>query len=199
MIINTKLLQMSVYVNISYSEGMRRYLCWIKVTFLNVWQCSQYFGLRALVMSLSHSGATCALRFDTLLTAHYCLSNTKAKGQLLFVTRLILCFFLAYSSDKGIVFLITTPLSKVSKEDKSQGLKHISLWRIICMLNMHINYLSMFKKTTDLRYLSEINLTYFTHLHYPGWPVSNSVCKPHPDFSQFKVIKWSPENSKALG
>lgn len=95
MIINTKSLQMSVHFNISYSEGMRRYLYWIKVTFLNVWECSQYFGLRASVMSLSHSGATCALRFDTLLTAHYCLSNTKAKGQLFFVIMLILCFFLA--------------------------------------------------------------------------------------------------------
>lgn len=118
-IINPKLLQMSVHFNISHSEGMRRCLCWIKVTFLNVWECSQYFGLRALVMSLSHSGATCALQFDTLLTAHYCLSNTKAKGQLLFVTMFILCFFLAYSSDKGIVFLITKPLSKVRKRDKS--------------------------------------------------------------------------------
>lgn len=120
--------------------------------FLTVWECSQSFSLRSLVMSFGHSEAPCALPSDTLPTCHYGLSNTKVKSQLLF-TMFVLWFSLVQNSDKGSIFHTHIFVRSKERKDKSQGHNHISLWRIICMLNMHINYIYASKNNNKLKTL----------------------------------------------
>lgn len=67
-------------------------------------------------------GATWALQPETRPASHWVLSNTKAKGQLLFISMLVPWFFWVTSSDKGVLSLIFISLSKVRKVEINHSL-----------------------------------------------------------------------------
>lgn len=77
--------------------------------------------------------------------------NTKAKGRLLFVTMLLLASTIF---SLGVKFRQRCNISHIHilikskrRRDKSQGHKHISLRRIICVFKMHLLYIHIcFKK-----------------------------------------------------
>ena len=73
-------------------------------------------------MSLGLVGPHGALQPETHPASHWDLSNTKAKGQLLFISMLVPWFFWVSSSDKVVLSLIFISLSKVREVEINHSL-----------------------------------------------------------------------------
>lgn len=120
--------------------------------FLNVWECFQSFSLRSLVISSVTQGPRVSSRLILSLPLTI-VSQTLRLRVSCSSLQWLYCGFLGVKLDKGNISHIHIFVKSKERRDKSQGHSHISLWRIICMLNMHINYTYVFKNNNKLKTL----------------------------------------------